>query len=383
MSFFNKISSLGDGVKDALNIAANSVADTWDEHVPSIDEVAAAASSAAQKVSSAASVATGSIADAWDEHVPSMEEFGVAASSAVQKVSSAASDATASVADAWDKHAPSKETVVGALAVGGLGALALNKEELKAVGARTITAASKTASTVSDAAATAARVAKDNPGAAIIGGVIAVAAVAAAPFTGGGSVLAAATLAESLAGAGLIAAAVGTAGAASGVAISNAHTKKAESTAHNKGFEKGKAESAVKISELSKMVVHAAKAYSEQTRRDEFIISLAAIGFAMAACDGSISSEEKECIEECVLGVSKVAERQSIRDCLNKMAETPPNFEGAIVYIKKFDDKILPYVDSLLEVIGDPDRDINASEQDFLSKWDIFKSMAHKKGVLA
>ncbi len=370
MSFFKKVSSLGDDIKDALIDAANSASDAWDEHVPSTDEVAAAASSAAKKVTSAASAAIDSVTDAWDEHAPTMD--GIAATASV---------ATDSVAAAWDKHAPSKETVVGTLVVGVLGALVLNKEELEAVGTRTIFAASKTASTVSDAATTAATTVKENPGGAIIGGVVAVAAVAAAPFTGGGSVLAAATLAESLAGAGLIAAAAGAVGAGAGVAISNAQTNKAETNAHNDGFEKGKAESAVKIAELSKMVVSAAKAYSEQARRDEFIISLAAIGFSIAACDGAVTNEEKDCTEECVLGVSKDAVPQSIRDCLNKIAETPPNFEGAIVYIKKFDDKIWPYVDLLLEVIAESDEDINPSEQEFLTKWKNFKSVALTEGA--
>ena len=51
------------------------------------------------------------------------------------------------------------------------------------------------ASSLTDAVVTAATVVIENPVATVAGSVIGVAAVAAAPFTGGGSVLAAATLA--------------------------------------------------------------------------------------------------------------------------------------------------------------------------------------------
>ena len=356
MSFLKKLSIIGDGVQEAVNSAANLVA----------------ASSAGKKVASAASAATDSVADAWNEHAPTRDE-----------IASAASAATDSVTEAWDKHAPSKEAVVGTFVVGGFGVLALTKTELEVVGARTISAASKSASTVSDAATAAATVAKENPGAAVAGAVIGVAAVAAAPFTGGGSLLGAATLASSLAGAGGIAVATAAVGASASVAISNVQTKKIQGNAHNLGIAKGKAESAVKIEELSKMMVHAAEAYSAQARQNEFIISLAAIGLSMAACDGSVSSEERACVKEYVIGVSKFVLPQNIRDLLNKIVENPPLFEDATVYVKKLDRNIWPCIDGLLEVISEADGDTNTSEQEFLTKWEKYKIVALEKGAIA
>ncbi len=310
-----------------------------------------------------------------------------------------ASGAADSVAETWDKYAPSKERIVGTF-VAGPGALALNKEELEAVGARTISATSKTASIVSDvviigatavsdtaitaataissSTVTAAKSVRDHPFATVAGAVIGVGAVAAAPFTGGGSVFGAATLASSLAGAGTVAAAIGAgaAGAGACATISNAETNKIKTIALEKGVENEKAESAVKIEELSKMMVHAAEVYTQQARANEFVIALAAIGLSMAACDGSISNEENVCVEEYVIGMSRLVLPQIIRDRLHKITNAPPDFERAILYVENFDNDIWPIIDGLLEIIGEADGDINQSKQEFLDKWKSYKATA-------
>lgn len=321
MSFFDKLGSLGGDIKDTLNDAAHLVSNAWDEYIPSVGDVTGVASNVVDMVSSGASDAANFVVEAWDEHVPSIDDVAEIASNVGEKVASSA-----------------------------------------------------------DSVAT---LVKEHPGSAMLGAGIGVLAVAAAPFTGGGSLLGGASLLTSLAGAGAVTVATATATAGAGVAISNIQTKKTESTSYNKGREKGKAESAVNIEELSRMVVHAAKAYSEQTRRDEFIISLAAIGLSMAACDGSISSEESACVEEYVIGMSKFVLPQNIRDFLNKMVENPPLFEDAIVHVKKLDRDIWPCIDGLLEVIGEADGDINPSEQEFLTKWENYKSIALEEGALA
>ena len=58
-------------------------------------------------------------------------------------------------------------------------------------------------------------------GKVLAGALIGVGAVAAAPFTGGGSLLGAATLAGSLTGAGAVAAGAGAVGAAVGAAVAD------------------------------------------------------------------------------------------------------------------------------------------------------------------
>lgn len=335
------------------------------------------------KIAQYASHAAGSIAEAWEKHVPTKDEIVKAASSTAKKIATTTSETKDSIAEAWDKHAPSKESVIGAVVVGGMGSLVLNKEELENVGAKTIAAASKAASTVSDAVVTAATVVKENPGATITGAVVGVGAIAAAPFTGGGSVVAGTTLASSLAGAGTVVTAIGAGAtcAGAGAAMSNEQTKKIKKNAYNDGIKRGKAESYTIIEDLKKKIELAANAYSTQALRDDFIASLAAIGFSIAACDGPISDEEKTSVEEYVLGASKFQLPKGMRDCLHSIANAPPDFEGAILYVQNFDKDIWQYIDDLLEVVAEADGDINQSEQEFLDKWENYKISTQKGGI--
>ncbi len=232
---------------------------------------------------------------------------------------------------------------------------------------------------VTDSASSVASVVKDNPSAVALGAVVGVAAVAAAPFTGGGSVLGGAALAASLAGTGGISTGAALVGAGVGAAISNAQTEKIKHTAFCEGVEKERAEAAIKIERLSNMMAHAAEVYAAQARLNEFIVSLAAVGFAMASCDGPISEDEKACVEEYVIGMSKIALPQSIRHRLSQIASTPPDFERAILYVQNFDHDIWLPIDGLLEVVGEADGDLNQNEQAFLKKWGDYKIAALKE----
>ena len=88
----------------------------------------------------------------------------------------------------------------------------------------------------------------------VIGGaVIGVGAIAAAPFTGGGSILGAATLAGSLAGAGAAAAGAGVAGAAAGAALdsrSKDKHKKDLEQARQQGKQESDAANAIALEKL-------------------------------------------------------------------------------------------------------------------------------------
>ena len=229
---------------------------------------------------------------------------------------------------------------------------------------------------------TAANVVKKHPVATMIGAVVGVGAAAAAPFTGGGSILGAVTLAESLSGvSGVATAAAGVAiGGGAGAAMSNAVMTKKEDAAYRDGVEKGKAESAVKIAELSETIVRAAKVYAGQARLNQFVVCLATIGFSVAACDGPISAEERDCVEEYVIGISKIMLPQGIRDRLNEISDVPPSFEEAILHVQKFDRDIWLPIDGLLDVVSEADGDVNTSEQEFLSKCEAFKSLALEGG---
>jgi hypothetical protein len=374
-------SAAGHGVADAAKKTASLASDAA---TAAGHGVADAAKKTASLASDAATAAGHGVADAAKKTASLASDAATAARQGVvvaaEKTTSMASDGAESIAEAWDKHAPTKEAVVGGLVVGGVGSLVLNRDEIEVVGARTLAAASKAASAVADAAGKAATAVKEHPGAAIAGAVVGIGAVAAAPITGGGSVIAGVTLAESLAGAGGIAAAAAAVGGGAGTAISDLATKRIGRAAYREGLEKGKADSAAKIMELSDTLVQAAKVYAGQARLNEFILSLATVGFAIAACDAPVTEEERACVEEYIIGISKIGLPQETHDRLCEISDSPPGFEKAILCVQNFDRRIWLPIDGLLQIVSEADGDINEHEREFLSKWEAYKIAASEGG---
>ncbi len=117
----------------------------------------------------------------------------------------------------------------------------------------------------------------------LLGATVGIGAVAAAPFTGGGSIFAGVALGESLAGAGVAAAAAGVVGAGMGAAAGELEEddkieeiKRAKERAFEDGVREGKYKSSV---EIKKYV--------------DFLFATTALSYYTARCDGSISKEEQ------------------------------------------------------------------------------------------
>ncbi|EGY00015.1 hypothetical protein AZA_31036 [Nitrospirillum viridazoti Y2] len=306
----------------------------------------------------------------WGAARSAGEEIAAATEKAVAQVSSTATAAVEMV----DEHIPSKEMIVGAATL-GIAAPILDRSEIAAVGAKVIAAGSSAASAVTEVASKAATIVKENPLAAAGGAVVGVGAVAAAPFTGGGSVLAGATLIQALAGAGGLAAAVGLAGAGAGVTASHLTSQEGKDAAFRSGMEKGTAEAAVKIEELSRVVARAVQKLAERRQLDDFMGGLAAVGFAMAACDGPVTDEEREIIEEFVCGVSKLALPPDLRQRFQAMAASPPTADVALTHITSFGQEIWGAVDGLLEVLSAVDGPLNDEQQRFRAQWNGYKAV--------
>lgn len=120
-------------------------------------------------------------------------------------------------------------------------------------------------------------------GKALIGAVVGVGAIAAAPFTGGGSLFAGATLMSSLAGAGVAAGIAGLGGAAVGAVAQGVQDefkeeeiKEAKEASFVDGINEGKAQSVEEI-----------KRYAD------FYLATTALSYYIARCDGGISAEEQ------------------------------------------------------------------------------------------
>ena len=201
----------------------------------------------------------------------------------------------------------------------------------------------------------------------ILGGVIVgVGAVAAAPFTGGGSVLAATTLAGSLAGAGTVAAAVG-AGALGAVAANTtgkAHDDKLKNEGRYEGEEKSRAECSIKIEKLLKKI-------DDQKQLEKTIFAMVAVGMSCAKSDGYISKIEKEEITEFCFGLSQKGFSDSIQKKIDELIEDPVNIKEAYKLAESLNlgEDGWGAFDEIVLLAIDADGKTHEKERKFLNSW--------------
>ena len=186
-----------------------------------------------------------------------------------------------------------------------------------------------------------------------------VGAVAAAPFTGGGSILGAATLAGSLGTAGAVAGAVGAGaiGATAGKILSDKEEEEEERKKREVAEAKLKAEKATDI----------AKAHEEHTN---YILALSALGISMANADGEISDEELNELEEFVGGLSAEKYPPHIVEQIENMVENPPTFNEALEYLNRVEIDNFKPIRDILVVIMEADGNIHIMEKAYLQAFD-------------
>ncbi len=187
-----------------------------------------------------------------------------------------------------------------------------------------------------------------------------VGAVAAAPFTGGGSLLGAATLAGSLGTAGAVAGAAG-AGAAGAYA-----GKKLSDMDENE-----KKEQESKIAEYNQKAQKAEAALKEHEKHTNLILALSALGCAMANADGDISPEEIIELNEFVGGISSQGYPTHIVEQIEDMISNPPTFNEAMAHLSKVDSIEYPDLRNFLVMIMESDDVSHKKEEAFLKAFDM------------
>lgn len=183
-------------------------------------------------------------------------------------------------------------------------------------------------------------------------------AVAAAPFTGGGSILGAASLGASLAGAEAVAAGACLAGAAAGAAISSSE-------------EEEKKTQEEKIAKYNQEVQKSEAALKEHEKHTNLILALYALGCAMANADGEISNEEIEELNEFVGGLSSQGYPTHIVEQIKDMISNPPTFSEAMKHLEKIDAIEFPELRNLLVMVMESDGVVHKKEEAFLKAFDI------------
>lgn len=205
------------------------------------------------------------------------------------------------------------------------------------------------------------------------GAILGVGAVAAAPFTGGGSILGAISLGASLAGAGTVAAGTATVLGGAGAYMARRDDeeddeKDAKIAALN--------QKAQKFEENFKKALeqfHGDKEYFN------FIIGATAIGIAIAYADGEMSEEEKQEIEEFIGGIASSNYPVHIKQIINDLYESKPSLLTAMAYMEKIDPKHYNNIRDLLVLIMLADGFEHDKEIAFIAAYDANVTMISYK----
>lgn len=184
-------------------------------------------------------------------------------------------------------------------------------------------------------------------GKSLLGATIGVVAIAAAPFTGGGSLLGGATLAASLTGAGVAAGVAGVVGAAGGAMVQGAEDlkkaqqiKKAKEYAFMDGINKGKE---MTVDQIQKFA--------------DFCLASTALSYWIARCDGDI--DEKEMLE-LQFDLDSIKKNKDLPDAIkNELAVISMNEKISFSDVKNYLDKLT--IDTLKELESDIEEIIQAN----------------------
>jgi hypothetical protein len=206
----------------------------------------------------------------------------------------------------------------------------------------------------------------------ILGGiVVGVGAVALAPFTGGGSLIGAATLAGSLAGAGALAAGAGVVGGVAG-GVLDARAKQNEEEKVKNAFKEG-----AKAAE-NEMKKRLQPFINDVFTRNQIVILTTTIGMAVAKCDNNIAKEELEEIKKYSGMINANAYfPDHIKQKVQQIFDHGATFEDVKIETNKLIAGIskeariecLHFLDKLIIDIIKADQIINPSEKAFQKNW--------------
>ena len=208
-------------------------------------------------------------------------------------------------------------------------------------------------------------------GKCVLGATIGVVAIAAVPFTGGGSLLGGASLAASLTGAGAVAGIAGVAGAAGGAAIQGVEDvkkakqiKEAKRYAFLDGINKGKEMTVEQIQKFA-----------------DFCLATTALSFWIARCDGEV--DEKEMLE-LQFDLDSIKKNMDLPDAIkNELAKISINEKISFDDVKKYLDKVS--VETLKELAADIEEiilangEISKEEQKARNKYEKYLRERERK----
>tara|TARA_R110002167_G_scaffold33611_2_gene107885 strand:+ start:64 stop:702 length:639 start_codon:yes stop_codon:yes gene_type:complete len=203
------------------------------------------------------------------------------------------------------------------------------------------------------------------------GAVVGVGAIAAAPFTGGGSLFGAATLIGSLTGATTIAAATaaGAAGAVAGYAAAQSDEEQAEAYRNQ-----GRSDAGKDIANLKTALDEYETKLNDARQYFDLLVALSAVGFATANCDGYICDAEVDDINEFVSGVAASHLPDNIKKSIQSFKTSPPTIGQAYDFASNLQDYPKELFDQTIEMVMHSDGVVHAAEVQFKKKWQVLNA---------
>lgn len=323
-------------------------------------------SKVADGIGDAARVVADKASDAYDATASGLSSAG----SIVADVASSAKDVVADTArTVADKAGAAIDATASGLSTAGSAVAEV------AIGAKDV---------IGDAASSAYETTRDYAGAVVsgekevqwgkvmLGASVGVAAVAAAPFTGGGSLLAGATLAGSLAGAGTVAAAGAAAVAGGVIANKLSDDSKVRDEAYREGVKDTKARHQLELEHLQKNLELALSGLKGAKEHFNAIIAMHAVAVATANCDGVICDNERANIELFIAGVSASSIPAEVATKLQSLYDTPPSIRDAWELAKNSGVAISVF-DEIIQIVIHADGIQHSQEDAFMQAWNTLK----------
>ncbi|QFU01812.1 hypothetical protein FIU83_09185 [Halomonas sp. THAF5a] len=207
----------------------------------------------------------------------------------------------------------------------------------------------------------------------LAGAAVGVGAVAAAPFTGGGSLLGGASVIASLTGAGTVAATVGagTVGGVVGAAMADSEENEKKQI-KEKGRAEGRAENAIQIEKLANKLSQALEKLKSHDEHFKAIVAMEAVGVSCAACDGDFSDNEREEIGEFVKGMMAQSIPEEVKEKIQYIYNNPPTVKEAFLVARDSGMSLDVYEDLIrfvMEIDG-----VKPEEDAFVQAWNQLKA---------
>ncbi|WP_318452984.1 tellurite resistance TerB family protein [Photobacterium leiognathi] len=165
----------------------------------------------------------------------------------------------------------------------------------------------------------------------------------------------------------------GVGAAAGGVA---AAMDDSEEEAERRGERRANAEHELKYNKLTTAFEDAKNRLDETKNYFDLLIAMEAVGLACANCDGEISSEERQEIDEFIAGVSSSELPSHVKRKIEDMANNPPNVNTAFALAQKVGLNSFELYNEIIEVVMHADGRVHENEKAFQQAWNTLVKAA-------